>query len=123
MRTNTANGKRPRRPTALRQGCRECPTSFQYVHRCFYSENAPKVHNVPYCSREIFMSLTIVIEADEFERGCKQRRDWRTDLGEAALPDLALITARLHLRFVSSARRYCPCPRNRRAYLFLVHPR
>ncbi len=51
-----------------------------------------------------------------------QRRDWRTDLGEAALPDLALITARLHLPFASSARRCCPCPRNRRAYLSLLHP-
>ena len=43
---------------------------MEYVHSCFYSENAPKVHNVPYRTREIFMSL--VIEADEFERGCKQ---------------------------------------------------
>src|SRR5947208_14761900 len=40
---------------------------MEYVHSCFYSENAPKVHNVPYRTCEIFMSL--VIEADEFERG------------------------------------------------------
>jgi len=63
-----------------------------------------------------------VIEADEFERGCKQRRDWRTDLGETALPDLALITARLHLRFASSARRCRPCLWNRRAYCFCPLP-
>src|SRR5437016_2600722 len=43
---------------------------MEYVYSRFYSENAPKVHNVPYRTREIFMSL--VIEADEFERGCKQ---------------------------------------------------
>src|SRR5213080_1085313 len=43
---------------------------MEYVHSCFYSENAPKVHNVPYRTRKIFMSL--VIQADECERGCKQ---------------------------------------------------
>src|SRR5437762_8644511 len=43
---------------------------MEYVHSRFYSENAPKVHNVPYRTRNIFMSL--VIEADECERGCKQ---------------------------------------------------
>src|SRR6266576_6861790 len=48
---------------------------MEYVHSCFYSENAPKVHNVPYRTCEIFMSL--VIEADESERGCKARRQPR----------------------------------------------
>ena len=43
---------------------------MEYAHSCFYSENAPKVHNVPYRTRKIFMSL--VIQADECERGCKQ---------------------------------------------------
>src|SRR5438552_18881992 len=43
---------------------------MEYVHSCFYSENAPKVHNVPYRSRKIFMSSAI--QADECERGCKQ---------------------------------------------------
>jgi len=67
--------------------------------------------------------MSLVIEADDFERGCKQHRDWRTYLGEAALPDLALITARLHLPFASSARRCCPCPRNRRTRLPKRQPR
>src|SRR5438132_14338834 len=40
------------------------------AHSRFNTENAPKVPNDPYKTRKIFMSL--VIEADEFERGCKQ---------------------------------------------------
>lgn len=40
---------------------------FQDILRCFYSENAPRVHNLPYFVCEIFMLLTLTIEADEFK--------------------------------------------------------
>src|SRR5439155_3610992 len=80
---------------------------MEYVHSCFYSENAPKVHNVPYRTREIFMSL--VIEADEFERGCKQ----------AASPDAEEMYASFFV-YTASNRRYTPtfcsihlCPNQR----------
>jgi len=34
---------------------------LHYVLRCFYPEVAPKMHQLPYCVREIFMALTMTI--------------------------------------------------------------
>jgi len=38
---------------------------FQDILRCFYSDNTPRVHNLQYCSCEIFMALTLTIYNDD----------------------------------------------------------